>query len=95
MANVYMTVWETASEVALGDSLQHTAAVIDGANSDPIVGDGRKRRRVRLYAEQACWVNWGASPTATGATDSIPLGADNPEYFDIEAGHVLTAIARV
>jgi len=95
MSSVYMTVWESAAEVALGDPLQFTSATIGGSNSGAISGDGRKRRRVRLYSEAACWVKWGSNPTATGATDSIPLSADNPEYVDIEAGHVLTAIARV
>jgi hypothetical protein len=95
MASVYMTVWEDAAEVALGDPIQFAAAVIGGANSAAVAGTGRKRRRVRLYAEAACWVKYGASPTATGASDSMPLSADNPEYVDIEAGHVLTAIARV
>ena len=92
---VYMTVWESASEVALGDPIQFTSAVIGGANSSPISGNNRKRRRVRLYADAACWVKYGASPTATGGTDSMALGADNPEYIDMEAEHVLTAIARV
>ena len=92
---VYMTVWESASEVALGDPIQFTSAVIGGANSAPISGSGRKRRRVRLYADAACWVKYGATPTATGASDAMALGVDNPEYVDIEAAHVLTAIARV
>ena len=92
---VYMTVWESASEVALGDPLQFTSAVIGGANSSAISGTGRKRRRVRLYSDAACWVKYGLDPTATGATDSMALGADNPEYVDMEAGHSLTAIARV
>lgn len=92
---VYMTVWESASEVALGDPLQYTSAVIGGTNSAAIVGSGRKRRRVRLYADAACWVKYGENPTATGSADAMALGADNPEYVDIEAGHILTAIARV
>ena len=92
---VYMTVWESASEVALGDPIQFTSAAIGGTDSAPISGSGRKRRRVRLYADAACWVAYGSSPTATGATDAMALGADNPEYVDMEAGHVLTAIARV
>lgn len=92
---VYMTVWESASEVALGDPIQFTSAEIGGANSAAISGSGRKRRRVRIYASAACWVKYGADPTATGATDAMAVGADNPEYIDMEAGHVLTAIARV
>lgn len=91
---VYLTVWESASEVALGDPIQFTSATVGGANSAPISGSGKKRRRVRLYADEDCWVKYGTNPTATGAADSMPLSADNPEYVDIEAGHVLTAIAR-
>ena len=92
---VYMTVWESASEVALGDPLQFTSAVIGGTNSEAIKGSGRKRRRVRLYSDAACWVQYGSKPTANGPADSMALGADNPEFIDMEAGHVLTAIARL
>lgn len=94
MADVYMTVYESAAEVALGDPIQYTLATIGGTNSAAISGSGKKRRRVRLLAQSACWVKWGAEPTATGSADSVPLGANNPEYVDIEAEHVLTAIAR-
>lgn len=92
---VYMTVWEDAAEVALGEPLQFTSAEIGSTNSAAIVGTGKKRRRVRLYSTAACWVKYGANPTATGASDAMAVGADNPEYIDMEAGHVLTAIARV
>ena len=91
---VLMVIWEHAGEVALGDPIQYTAAVIDGVNSAVISGNNKKRRRVRLYAEADCWIKVGASPTATGGSDSMPLSIGNPEYIDIEAGHVLTAITR-
>ena len=94
MASVFITVWDSAREVALGDPIQYAQAVIGGANSAAITGSGKKRKRCRLYAESNCWIKWGESPTATGGSDSIPLGADNPEYVDVEAGHVLTAITR-
>ena len=89
---VLMVIWEHAGEVALGDPIQYTAAVIDGVNSAVISGNDKKRRRVRLYSEADCWVKVGANPTATGGSDSIPLSLGNPEYIDIEAGHVLSAI---
>jgi hypothetical protein len=98
MADVYMTVWRTAGEVALGDAEQHLSATIDGAKSAPVTpqhAEKKYRKRVRLFATAACWVKWGENPTATGATDSMALGAENPEYVDIESGHVLHAIARV
>jgi hypothetical protein len=94
MADVFIVVWDSAGEVALGDPVQYTSATIGGANSDKIVGSGRKRKRVRIFADAACWVKWGANPTATGATDSMAVGPDNPEYLDVEAGHVITAIVR-
>ena len=94
MASVFITVWDSAREVALGDPIQYAQAVIDSSNSSAISGSGKKRKRCRLYAEADCWVAWGASPTATGVADSIPLGPDNPEYVDIEAGHIVTAITR-
>ena len=94
MAKVYITVWDNAFTVALGDPLQHDKATIGGTNSAAITGSNRLRRRCRLFAEAACWVKWGAAPTATGEDDAIPLGANNPEYFDIEAGYVVTAITR-
>ena len=93
-SKVVMTVFEHAGEVALGDPIQYTAAVIDGVNSAVISGTNGKRRRVRVFAEADCWIKTGLNPTATGGSDSIPLSISNPEYIDIEAGHVLTAITR-
>lgn len=97
MADVFITVFEGAAEVATGDPTQFTNAVIDGADSAAIVTTGsmsNKRVRCRLYADADCWVQWGASPSATDESDSIALGADNPEYFDIQSGHVVSAVTR-
>ena len=94
MASVFLTVYEAAAEVALGDPIQFAEATIDGANSVPITGDARKRRRVRVLADANCFIAYGAAPPATNGTDAMPLGLENPEYIDIEAGHVLTAVSR-
>ena len=91
---VMMTVYEHAGEVALGDPIQYTAAVIDGVASAAIVGEGNKRRRVRLFSNVDAWVKWGENPTATGGSDSMPLSFNNPQYVDIESGHTLHAISR-
>lgn len=100
MANVYLTVFDSASEVARGDPTQFTVAIIDGANSAAIVGSvtgaGRRRLRVRIQADTKCFVGYfSTTPTVTDGTDSIPLGEENPEYVDIEQGNVLKAITRV
>lgn len=94
MSNVYGTVFEGAETVHLGDPIQYLTAVIGGTNSDAVTGSNKLRRRVRLFAEAKCWVKYGTSPTATGASDAIPLAADACESFDIEAGYVITAITR-
>lgn len=100
MANVYLTVFDSASEVARGDPTQFTVAVIDGANSDPVVGSvtgaGRRRLRVRLLCDEDVFVGYfSTTPTVTDGTDSIPFGTENPEFVDIEQGNVLKAISRV
>ena len=95
MANVNVTVFDGAASTPVGDPEQYLTAVIGGANSSAVLGSNRKRWTARFYAESDCWLKWGANPTATGASDSVALGADNPEYFNVEAGHVVTAITRV
>ena len=96
MATLWIAVFEGAAEVAMGDPLEETTVNI-GATSTPmasaITGSGRKRRRVRLFADADCHVTWAASPTAS--TGNLPLGSENPEYFDIEAGHKVAVIERV
>ena len=94
ISKIAMTVYEHAGEVALGDPIQYTAAVIDGVASAAIVGEGNKRRRVRLFSNVDAWVKWGENPTATGGSDSMPLSFNNPQYVDIESGHTLHAISR-
>ena len=94
MSNVYGTVFEGAETVPLGDPIQYLTAVIGSTNSDAVTGNNKLRRRVRLFSEAKCWVKWGANPTATGASDAIPLAADVDVYYDIEAGYVITAITR-
>jgi len=97
MATLYISVWTNAAAVALGDPLQETSVNIDvtSTQSAAIVGSGRKRRRVRLFADADCFAAWGEDPTAlTDGTDGLPLGASNPEYFDIEAGHKIAVISR-
>lgn len=97
MATLYIAVWTSATEVALGDPIQEMAVSIGAGSvqSAEITADNRKRRRVRLMADSACFVTWGLNPTATNdGTSGRPLGAENPEYFDIESGHLIAVIER-
>lgn len=95
MATLWIHVWESASEVALGDPQQELTITIGGTStqsSSAISGSNRVRRRCRLFADADCHVTWGENPTAD--TSDIPLGAENPEYFDIESGHLVAVITR-
>ncbi len=100
MANVYVTAWDSAAEVAQGDPTDFLVAVIGGANSGKLTvqpGKPRQRKRVRIQADADVFINFFSDnddPTVTNGTDAMPLGADNPEYHDMEVGRLLKAIAR-
>ncbi len=50
---------------------------------------------MRLVADAECWVHWGNDVTALNdGTAGRMFGADNPEYFSIEAGQVVAVIER-
>lgn len=96
MATLFVCVWEHAVEVAVGDPLQEFTVNIT-ATSTPsaaaIVGDKRRSRRVRLFADADCFVTWGETPVAV-STASRPMGAENPEYFEIKASQKIAVIER-
>lgn len=99
MATLYYAVWAGASEVALGPVLREEPVTIAGTSTptadvvDPT--GGNRPRRVRVFADVACFVTWGANPVAAAdGSDGRPVGAENPEYFDIPADQKLAVIAR-
>ncbi len=96
MATLFVAVWETAVEVALGDPLQEfqvDIAATSTASTETISGSDNKRRRIRLFADANCFVTWGTTPVAV-STASRPMGSENPEYFDIQAGYKIAVIER-
>lgn len=97
MATLYITVWDSAGSTALGDPLQEMAVTIGVASADSaaVTGVSKARKTVRLYADADCSVTWGAAPTAIAdGTSGRAIGADNPEYFNIESGHIIAVITR-
>lgn len=101
MANVYLTAWDAAVEVAVGDVTDNLVAVIGTGVSGELTSSRpqtpKQRKRVRLLADDDCFVVFwkdGADPDINDGDDALPLGANNPEYFDMQAGRVLKAIAR-
>lgn len=97
MATLQFTVWDTAAEVALGDPSQEDTVAIGGtsAQTAEITAEGKKRRRVRIICDTNAWVTWGEDPTALAdGSAGRMMGAENPEYFDIESGHKIAVIQR-
>lgn len=52
---------------------------------------GGATRYVRLYSDADCCVRFGDNPTAV--TTDTPMAADTPEYFGVEPGHKVSAVA--
>ncbi len=97
MASLFFAVFLGAVEVAAGDPVQENKVAIGVASAQSVVitGDGRKRQRVRVFADTNCFATWGENPTALAdGTDGRPLEAGSAEYFDIEAGHKIATIER-
>jgi hypothetical protein len=97
MATLFIRVYEGAAEVAIGHIQYDTVAIGAGSvQSAVIVGDKKRHRRVRLFADADCFVADGDNPTATGdGASGMPLGAENPEYVWIYAGQKFAVIERV
>jgi hypothetical protein len=101
MSNLYINVWPDASQTALGD-IEDLLTISTLSGSNQISGGVSLKgtlstKRVRLFAEVACWVTWAsadaAAPDATGAI-RVPLGAENPEYMTVPVGTRFAAITR-
>lgn len=102
MALMQLTVWQSASEVALGDVIQEETVAITGTStpSSAIVGSSRGRRRVRIFCDTDAWVTWGSAEGGDPVADDSGvngrmIGAGNPEYFDIESGYKVAVMSRV
>ena len=98
MPTMQFTVWGAATATAEGPVLQEDVITIDvtATNTAAIEGSGRKMRRVRIFCDTDAWVTWGA-PGITALIDGTEgrmMGAENPEYFPIEAGFEISVIAR-
>ncbi len=97
MATLFFTVFSGAAEVAAGDPIQEDKVdiAVGSTQSVAITGTGRKRHRVRIFADTNCFATWGLNPTALDdGTEGRALEAGSAEYFDIEAGHKIATIAR-
>ena len=99
MADVYFRVYGVAGAVAEGLPVNENKVGISGSSSQSGVmhaAGGNRSRVVRLFADAACFVTWGANPTVlSDGTEGMPLGSENPEYIQVQADHVIAVIQRV
>ena len=98
MATLFFAVFRDAKEVALGNVIQESTIDIAATSTQSaaaITGENRQRNRVRVLADAACFVTWGANPTATNdGLSGRPMATEVAEYFDIESGHFIACITR-
>lgn len=98
MAQLQFSVWPDAREVAIGVPEQEGVITIGGTSAQGAViapSEEPRLKRVRVLCDSAAWVTWGADPTAAAdGSAGFMMGAENPEYFGIEAGHRLAVIER-
>lgn len=98
MADMYYTVFADANSVARGDVLAEGKVTMSGtsASSSAITGDTGESRIVRIFCDGNAYVNWGDAPnTATNdGTGGRIIGSENPKYFEIKAGQVISVIER-
>ena len=101
MATLWIDVYASAAEVALGDLIESHSITIGSSTaqmSGVIQGEtefpkGPEHRRIRLFADADCHVAWGSNPLAV--TTGQPLGSENPEYFAIKSGQKVAVLERV
>lgn len=99
MATLQYTVFHNAGATAQGPVLNEGVIAIAGtstASSDTVDGVTNEARRVRLFADTACFVTWGANPTALNdGSDGRMMAAESWEYVEIQANHKIAVIERV
>lgn len=97
MATLFIAVWESATNAAIGKPIQEMSVSVGGASaqSAAIVGDSRRARYCRLFTDADCFTTWGENPTAQNdGSDGRPMGAGVTEYFNVEAGYKFATIER-
>ena len=97
MATLWIQSFASAAEVAYNAPHQQMSLTISGTQAtaavltSPSGSNNAHMLRVRLMADSDCHVSWAGAAT----TADTPMGAENPEYFGIEAGTAISVIQRV
>ena len=92
MPTLWIHSFNDAKEVAFDAPNQKISVAISGSSASAAALTGTQgMQRVRLFTDTDCHVRWEG--TDADNTD-IPLGAENPEYFGIPTGTVISVIER-
>lgn len=96
MASLYYTVFTGAGKVA-NNPVEHNKLTFSTEASVEVGSSLSAARKylVRIVVDADGFVLIGDDPTAANdGTSGWWMGADNPEYFGIEAGQSISAIAE-
>ena len=95
MPTLTFTVWHNAGATGSGPVLQEENIAIGAtsAQGSAISGSG-ETRKVRIFCDVNAYVTWGSDPTAASGS-ARPMGLENPEYFEINAGDKVAVLERV
>ena len=97
MPTLFYAAFHSATQTAEGTPLLEGKIAIGAGSlqSAAMPGASRVSRRVRIFCDSKAYVTWGTNPTAVNdGSDGRPMGSENPEYFDLEAGWKIAVIER-
>ncbi len=97
MATIGIPVFASAKEVLFEVPIQFESMTVDGTSrqSGEISGSRQEIRHCRIFSDTDCFILWGTDPTAVDFSDSLPIGAENPEVIGVRAGDKIAVIQRV
>lgn len=97
MTTLYITEYENIcrddsglpAQIATEPAIANQTVSIGGTSAQSAAFN-TETKFVRLYADVACCVSFGANPTSTNAKTALPVGS--PEYFGVTPGHKVAVI---
>lgn len=78
-------------------SIQNVSVIVTSAATTNAVSkdtDGKTKRLFMIISTTACWIRWGASPTAAKDNTSVYLPANTYFYLELVGGTDKVAFIR-
>ena len=85
MATFYYSVYQSATEVAIGAVEQKGKITVAGASAqgDVITGTTGVAKRIRIVSDTACQYEKGTDPTADGDSEFFPAGTIEYQWLEV------------